>query len=129
MDFKLEKTDVPTAAAALAALLVAADGVIDPREQAVAVELGQGMFFDFSPLIFDKLLAGVTKLPSAAELGRHLRDVLDEHGKELIMEYLVALAVADERVVEVEREQLQEVAQSLGTPMPSFEPYQVEESP
>jgi uncharacterized tellurite resistance protein B-like protein len=121
------KPDVPTSAAALAALLVAADGIIDPREKAVAVSLGKSMFYDFCPTKFDTLLAGVHKLPSATQLGAILRDLLDKDGKILIMEYLVALAVADDRVVNLEREKLSEVADSLGTPLPSFGPYEVED--
>jgi tellurite resistance protein len=122
-----QKADVPTTAAALAALLVAADGVIDPREKAVAVSLGKDMFLDFCPLAFETLLNGVDHLPGAAELAAQVRPLLDEHGKVLIMEYLVALAVADDRVVNVEREKLQEVAVGLGTELPCFAPYQVEE--
>jgi hypothetical protein len=35
--------------------------------------------------------------------------------------------VADDRVVDVEQAALQEVAQSLGTELPSFSPYEVED--
>lgn len=117
-----QKADVPTTAAALAALLTAADGVIDPREVQVAVNLGKVMFMDFCALKFQTLLEGVQDLPSAAHLATQVRPLLDADGKVLIMEYLVALAVSDERVVDVEREKLEEVAHSLGTEMPSFSP-------
>jgi uncharacterized tellurite resistance protein B-like protein len=122
-----EKADVPTTAAALAALLVAADGVVDPREKAVAISLGKDMFLDFCPLAFETLLSGVSDLPGASELAARVSPLLDDHGKVLIMEYLVALAVADDRVVDVEQAALQEVAQSLGTELPSFSPYEVED--
>lgn len=122
-----DHADVPTTAAALAALLVAADGVVDPREIEVAVELGKTMFMDFCPLAFETLLNGVVDLPSAAELAVKVRHLLDDHGKVLVMEYLVALAVADDRVVNVERAALEEVARALRTELPSFTPYEVEE--
>lgn len=121
-----EKADVPTTAAALAALLVAADGIIDPREKAIAVELGKTMFLDFCPLAFETLLEGVHQLPSAAELATTVRHLLDDHGKILVLEYLVALAVADERVVHVEHTALEEVAQALGTELPTYHPYEIE---
>lgn len=118
-----QKADVPTTAAALAALLTAADGVIDPREIEVAVGLGKVMFMDFCPLKFKMLLDGVGDLPSAAHLAEQVRPLLDPDGKVLIMEYLVALAVADDRVVEVEHDKLREVAEALGTEMPSTTPH------
>lgn len=120
---KFFKADIPTTAAALAALLVAADGVIDEREKAVAVRLGQGMFMDFSPWIFERLLEGLDTLPSPRELAESVRPLLDADAATVIMEYLVALAVADERVVDVERQQLEEVARGLEVALPSFGPY------
>lgn len=123
-----EQVDVPRTAAALAALLVTADGEIHPREKAVAISLGQGMFCDFSALAFETLLSGVKELPRAAELAARVSPWLDKDGKVLIMEYLVALAVADERVVDVEHAALLEIAQALGTEMPSLAPYQVEKN-
>jgi tellurite resistance protein len=123
-----DHADVPKTAAALAALLVTADGKIDPREKSVAISLGRDMFLDFCPLAFETLLDGVDELPSASELAERVAPLLDEHGKVLIMEYLVALAVADERVVDVELTALADVARALGTDLPSFSPYQVENS-
>lgn len=116
------RIDVASLAAALAALLVAADGVIDPREEAIAVSLGRDMFVDFRPLVFETLLEGLDQLPSASELAHTVRPLLDPDGRVLVMEYLVALALADERVVEVEHSRLQEVADALGTPLPGYEP-------
>ena len=122
-----EKADVPTTAAALAALMVAADGIIDPREKAIAIELGKSMFLDFCPLAFETLLEGVEELPSAAELASRVRYLLDDDGKVLVLEYLAALAIADDRVVNVEHEALQDVAHALGAELPSLAPYQIEE--
>lgn len=116
----MEKADVPTVAAALAALLVAADGEINTTEKAVASSLGSRMFPGFSPLVFETLLEGMDGLPSAGELAVKLRDLVDEDGKVAIMQYLVALANADDNVAEVEKDQLSEVAKALGTPMPAL---------
>lgn len=116
----MEKADVPTVAAALAALLVAADGDINATEKAVASSLGSRMFPGFSPLVFETLLEGMEVVPSAGELATKLRDLVDENGKVAIMQYLVALANADDNVADVEKDQLAEVARALGTPMPAL---------
>lgn len=116
----MEKADVPTVAAALAALLVAADGEIKATEKAVAASLGARMFPGFSPLVFETLLEGMEVVPSARELATRLRDLVDADGKAAIMQYLVALANADDSVAEVEKQQLAEVADALGTPMPAL---------
>jgi uncharacterized tellurite resistance protein B-like protein len=118
----MEKADVPTVAAALAALLVSADGKITSGEKAVASSLGARMFPGFSPLIFEILLEGMDDLPQAGELASKLSHLLDEQGKKAIMEYLAALAAADDNVAEVEREQLVEIAQALGAEMPALSP-------
>lgn len=116
----MEKADVPTVAAALAALLVSADGEITSSEKATALELGGKMFPGFSPSIFDTLLEGMDSLPSASELAGNVCELVDDQGKVAIMQYLVALAQADNNVVEVEREQLTKVAEALGTPLPAL---------
>lgn len=116
----MQKADVPTVAAALAALLVAADGEIDSREKVVASNLGAQKFPGFSPLVFETLLEGMEDLPTAQELASKLGDLVDSDGKTAIMDYLVALANADDSVAEVERSQLEAVAQALGVPMPEL---------
>jgi tellurite resistance protein len=115
----MEKADVPTVAAALAALLISADGVINSDEKAVATSLGERMFPGFSPLIFETLLEGMEVVPNAEELAGNLAGLIDDGGKVAIMEYLVALAHADNNVADVERAQLEQVAKALGTPMPA----------
>ena len=94
------RADVPTVAAALAASLVASDGVIESAEKKVASVLGARMLPGFSPLTFETLLDGITELPAAYELACQLRELIDEEGKAKIMEYLVAIATADDRVVD-----------------------------
>lgn len=116
----MQKADVPTVAAALAALLVAADGEIDAREKAVAATLGAEKFPGFSPLVFETLLEGMDDLPTATDLASLLGDLVDFEGKSAIMEYLVALANADDGVAEVERSQLVDVAQALGVALPEL---------
>ena len=116
----MEKADVPTVAAALAALLVAADGEITSNEKAVASNLGGRMFPGFSPLVFETLLEGMDDLPTAQDLAGRIGGLVDDEGKTAIMEYLAALASADESVAEVEREQLEQVAKALGVAMPAL---------
>lgn len=112
------RVDVPTVAAALAALMVAVDGEIDEREKRVAVGLGERMLPGFAPFVFDTLLEGVEHVPPAPELATQIRELLDDKGKRTIMEYLMAIAKADEIVVDVEQAQLEAVAQALGTTLP-----------
>ncbi len=114
------KSDVPTVAAALAASLIAVDGIVDDEERKVAVAVGLRMLPGFSRTTFETLLDGITDLPSAYELAAPLRDLLDDESKDLIIEYLVAVAGADDEVVEVEAHELQAVADALGVPLPAL---------
>lgn len=116
----MEKADVPTVAAALAALLVSADGEITSVEKDLASSLGSRMFEGFSPLVFETLLDGMDVVPDAGDLAAQLAGLIDDEGKASIMEYLVALANADNNVAEVERAQLEQVARALGTEMPTL---------
>lgn len=110
--------DLPTVAAALAASLVASDGVIEEREKKVANDLGIKMLPGFNTLIFETLLEGIEEVPSAAQLASTMKGLLTDDDKNMIMEYLVALALADERVVDVEKQELQAVARGFGVDMP-----------
>lgn len=112
------KADVPKVAAALAASLIASDGVIDQEEKDMAVEMGRRMIPGFSNLAFETLLDGLDDLPSAYELASTLRDLLDDEGKDVIIDYLVAIATADNQIVEVEHQELEAVATALGVPLP-----------
>ena len=112
------KSDVTKIAAALAVSLIASDGVIDEEEKAVAIAVGQRMLPGFSKATFEKLLDKVDNMPSAYQLAAPLRKLLDDETKDLIMEYLVAVAGADHEVVQVEAEELHAVADALGVPMP-----------
>lgn len=114
------RADVPTVAAALAASLSASDGVVTEEEKAVASTLGARFFRGFSSVMFETLLEGVTTLPPATELASTLRPFLKEDDKTLVMEYLVGVATADDKVEEAERRQLQEIASALGTALPSL---------
>lgn len=111
--------DLPTVAAALAASLVASDGVIEEQEKKVANELGGEMLPGFNTLIFETLLDGIDELPSATQLASTMKGLLSDDDKNKIMDYLVALATADERVVDVEKQELQAVARGLGVEMPA----------
>lgn len=112
------KADVPKVAAALAASLIAVDGVVDDEEREVAVRMGHRMLPGFSHLAFETLLDGIDDLPSAYELASVLKDVIDDESKDTIINYLVAIAGADNEVVEVEEQELEAVAAALGVPLP-----------
>ena len=112
------KSDVTKIAAALAVSLIASDGVIEEEEKAVAIAVGQRMLPGFSKSTFEKLLDKVDDMPSAYQLAAPLRKLLDDETKDMIMEYLVAVASADHEVVQVEAEELQAVADALGVPLP-----------
>lgn len=112
------KSDVNKIAAALAVSLISADGVIDEEEKEVAVRVGQNMLPGFSKATFEKLLDHVDEMPSAYELAHPLRKLLENEDKDRIMDYLVAVAGADHKVVRVEAEELKAVAKALGVPLP-----------
>lgn len=112
------RADVPKVAAALAASLIAVDGVVDEEEKEVAIRMGRRMLPGFSHLAFETLLDGIDDLPSAYELAGMLKDLIDEESKDTIIDYLVAIAGADNQVVEVEHQELEAVAAALGVPLP-----------
>jgi uncharacterized tellurite resistance protein B-like protein len=112
------QADVPKVAAALAASLIASDGVIEDEEREVAVRMGRRMVPGFSNITFETLLEGLDELPSAWELATQLRELLDDEGKDQVINYLVAIAMADDEIVEVENQELQAVADALGVPLP-----------
>lgn len=112
------KSDVTKIAAALAVSLISSDGVIEEEEKAVAVEAGRRILPGFSKATFDALLDEIDELPSAYELAAPLRKKLDDESKDMIIEYLVAVATADQEVVQVEVQELKAVAKALGVPLP-----------
>ncbi len=111
-------SDIPRIAAALAASLIAVDGVIDEEEKEMAVEMGRRMLPGFSQVAFDEILERLEELPSAYELAESLSADLDAEDKDRIIDYLVAIATADEVIVEGEEHELQGVADALGVPLP-----------
>jgi len=112
------KSDVNKIAAALAVSLISADGIIEEEEKEVAVRVGQAMLPGFSKATFEKLLDHIDDMPSAYELAAPLRKELEDEAKDRIMDYLVAVANADNAIVKVEVEELKSVAKALGVPMP-----------
>ncbi len=113
-------TNTSSIAAALAASLIASDGVIDEEEIDLAVEVGQRMIPGFSRASFDAILANIDDLPSPYEIAHPLKKRLDDEAKDQILDYLVAIAGADLEVVQVEAQEIHAVAQALGVPVPPF---------
>ncbi len=112
------RDDVSKVAISLAASLIAVDGVIEDEEKEVAVREGHRMLPGFSKETFERVLSHLDDLPSAYELASTLRDHLEEEQKDIIMDYLAAIATADEQVVLGEENELEAVADALGVPMP-----------
>ena len=112
------KSDVNKIAAALAVSLISSDRIIEEEEKEVAIRVGQAMLPGFSKATFEKLLDHIDDMPSAYELASPLRKEIDDETKDRIMDYLVAVAGADNAVVRVEVEELKAVAKALGVPMP-----------
>jgi uncharacterized tellurite resistance protein B-like protein len=106
--------DLPSMAAALAASMIAADGSIDEAEKTVASVVGSRMVPGFSPRLLEELLDDVDALPGASQLALSLREMIDEDAKQVMMNYLIAIARADDRVVEFEAQELKDVARALG---------------
>jgi uncharacterized tellurite resistance protein B-like protein len=114
------QADLPTVAAALAASLVAADGIIEEKEKKVANELGTQMLPGFNTLIFETLLDGIDEVPTATQLASTMKGLLSQEDKTTIMNYLIALAAADGIVVSDEKRELRAVARGLGIEMPTL---------
>lgn len=113
------QADLPTVAAALAASMIASDGVIEEKEKEVANRLGMEMLPGFSTLIFETLLDGIDEVPSATQLASTMKGMLSLEDKQTIMKYLTSLAAADGIVVGDEKRELQAVARGLGVDMPA----------
>ncbi|MCA9790991.1 MAG: TerB family tellurite resistance protein [Candidatus Eremiobacteraeota bacterium] len=112
--------DIPTIAAALAASLIAVDGKLEKSEMAVATSLGVKMFPSFAPMTFETLLDGISQLPPAYELACVFRELVDEEGKKKVLDYLAAIATADDMLASVERDELEAVAKALGAELPEL---------
>lgn len=115
------RTDVLKVAVSLAASLIAVDGVIEEEEKQVAVKMGHRLLPAFSEEAFYRALDDLDELPSAYELASSVREVLDDESKDTILNYLMAVATADDLVVEVEHQELEAVADALGVPLPPLE--------
>lgn len=115
------RTEVLNVAVSLAASLIAVDGVIEEEEKQVAVRMGHRLLPGFSDEELYAALNELDELPSAYELAVSVRDVLDDESKDTILNYLLAVATADDLVVEVEHQELEAVADALGVPLPPLE--------
>lgn len=104
-------------AAALAASMVAADGVTEPAEVETAILLGSHLFEEFTPDLFRKVLDGVEDLPATSELAWMLADTLPQEGKIMIAKYLIAIADSDGHIDASEIHELQTVLATLGVSM------------
>ena len=93
--------------------MIAADGKIDPAEEAVAIKIGSQLFGDFDATRFKQKLKEHAKLPNSRELAWMLRDNLDSDQKEAVFRYILAIARADGTLSEEEMIELDQVATGL----------------
>lgn len=108
--------DLPRIAAALAAVVVAADGRVQQQEVDIALELGEQLIEGFAPELFIESLENVHLLPSPTALAGLLADCLDEPAKARVMGYLLAIARADNDMDESEVAVLKATASAMRTP-------------
>lgn len=99
---------------ALAAAMIAADGLVDPGELKVARSLGPRRFDGFDPDQLEELVASSRELPSARDLAQILRHVLTEEERTALFSFLYSIARADGQVSADERLLLKPVARNLG---------------
>lgn len=100
----------------LAAAMIAADGKVEDEEVAVAIEVGQQLFSDFTADEFFKVLAGHKQLPGVSELAHLLGAILENREKGLVYGYLAEIAASDGHVADEETKMLEAVRENLGLP-------------
>ena len=111
--------DLPTVSAALAASLVVSDGKIRQEEKDLAVKMGEEMIPEFSSFVFETILEDIEELPTARRIAAQMKGRLRLEDKQTIINFLYALAKADDEVVAVEANELKAVAAGLGIEAPS----------
>ncbi|MCI0434374.1 MAG: TerB family tellurite resistance protein [Gemmatimonadetes bacterium] len=105
--------DVVQIGYSLAAALIAADGKVDAKETEMAEAMGPQIFAGFDPVRFREVCAAPQNLPPADRLAALLRTTLSVEQKDMLFDYLVAIAHADSEVAEQETAQLNAVAAGL----------------
>ena len=79
-----------------AAVMVCADGKVEPEEIEIAETLGVGLITEFSPLEFRELCHDPQNLPSTIELGDSITESFkDSETIDLLRTYLIAIAESD----------------------------------
>lgn len=112
--------DLPRVAAALAAVMVKADGQVQRDEIDIALELGGVWIEGFAPELFIEALENAHLLPSAAVLAGLLADSLDDSSKDKVLGYLLAIAAADREIHDSEVKVLRATAAAMGGSLPTL---------
>ena len=109
----LANVDITDVSCGLAVAMIAADGEIEDEEIAVAEEIGQKLFEDFSPRKLRSKLSNAKKMPDPQDLALMLRDVLEYDAKRAICTYLWMIAASDGNVDDSEKILLATVANAM----------------
>jgi len=98
---------------ALAAAMIRADGKVEEAEIEMAEKIGEKIFSDFDEAAFRLILKNQKELPSVNDLTTLLKDVLNEEGKVVLFQYLLAIAQSDGHVDDTEKMMLMQLAANL----------------
>ena len=112
-----QTVDVNKACYALAAAMVKADGKVDPEEVRVAIEVGRSFLSGFDEAEFRRLVASRHLPDDPHILAGLLRNATTTGTREIVHDYLVAIAHADGDVSKEERRLLDGLRVTLDLPM------------
>jgi uncharacterized tellurite resistance protein B-like protein len=96
----------------LAGAVINADGDVSMDEIAVAEDIGKTMFEKFDIVEFREIVSHPKEIPNPVRVAAVVGEVLQPAGKQLVYDYLEAVAQADRNVEERELEILQGVAET-----------------
>jgi len=97
-----------------AAAMIHMDGKVDPAEVAIAKQLGGRMLPDFDDSRLDRLVAEKLAGLTVETVGTAFRVYLSPEGQDLVLRYLLAIALADGELHPKEHKYLEQLALSMG---------------
>lgn len=109
-----DQSSVDEALYVFAATLIKADGKIDDSEVRTALLIGREMSEDFDSVKFNSQLSATGNVSSIDEIGGLLRDILTNPQKQLIIQYLLRIAMSDGDFDVAERSVIEKTALALG---------------
>lgn len=97
----------------LASLMINADGKVEENEILAAEEIGEKIFPNFDEARFRLLCSSKQKLPELIDIAPLLNNIMNEEGKKLILQYLIAIAQADGHFDNSEKQMIAEMARLM----------------